>query len=184
MLKASINLIYSHAFFTLLHPLMFYEKQKFNQWWIWTMLLITILAIAYGILTGKADPTERYGLLISLTVVSIISALLYFTSLETRIDERGITLRFFPFQRVYYYVKWEEIQTIQVRKYKAIREYGGWGIRFSFSGGKAYTIKGNEGLQLVLNSGKRFLIGTQKTAAMIAHLQTLNLAQWQQPDLQ
>lgn len=163
---------------------MFYEKQKFNQWWIWTMLLITILAIAYGILTGKADPTERYGLLISITVVSIISALLYFTNLETRIDEHGITLRFFPFQRIYYYVKWEEIAIAQIRKYKAIREFGGWGIRFSFAGGKAYTIKGNQGLQLQLKSGKKFLIGTQEAKSMQAYLDTLTLPQLQQPDLQ
>jgi hypothetical protein len=163
---------------------MFYEKQKFNQWWIWTMLTISILAIGYGILTGKADPSERYGILISLSIILIISALLYFTNLETRLDEHGITLRFFPFQRVYYYVKWEELESVRLRKYKAIKEFGGWGIRFNFVGGKAYTIKGNEGLQLVLKSGKKFLIGTQKAKEMNEFIQNLKLSQWQPPDLQ
>lgn len=184
MCPTLIKHINSRRFFTLLYPIMFYEKQKFNQWWIWTMLLITVLAIAYGILSGKADPTERYGLLISITLVSIISTLLYFTNLETRMDDHGITLRFFPFQRVYYYVKWEELQNIQVRKYNAIKEFGGWGIRFNFAGEKAYTIRGKEGVQLVLKSGKKFLIGTQDSKSMIAFLEKLNLAQLQQPDLQ
>ena len=148
------------------------------------MLTISILAIGYGILTGKADPSERYGILISLSIILIISALLYFTNLETRLDEYGITLRFFPFQRVYYYVKWEELESVHLRKYKAIKEFGGWGIRFNFVGGKAYTIKGNEGLQLVLKSGKKFLIGTQKAKEMNEFLESLKLSQWRQPDLQ
>jgi hypothetical protein len=99
-------------------------------------------------------------------------------------DGHGITLRFFPFQRVYYYVKWEELQNIQVRKYNAVKEFGGWGIRFNFAGEKAYTIRGKEGVQLVLKSGKKFLIGTQDSKSMIAFLEKLNLTQLQQPDLQ
>jgi hypothetical protein len=152
---------------------MFYEKQQFNRWWIWTMLIVTVIAIGYGILSGKADPSSRYSLLGGIIVIAVISSLLYFTHLETRIDEAGITLRFFPFQRVYYYVKWSEIQSIQLRKYKPIREYGGWGIRFSFTEGKAYTIKGDEGIQLVLNSGKKFLIGTQKTKELRNYLEEI-----------
>ncbi|MBU3662717.1 MAG: hypothetical protein FGM41_05905 [Bacteroidetes bacterium] len=152
---------------------MFYEKQHFNRWWIWTMLIVTVIAIGYGILSGKADPNSRYSLLAGIIVIAVISSLLYFTHLETRIDEAGITLRFFPFQRVYYYVKWSEIQSIQLRKYKPIREYGGWGIRFSFTEGKAYTIKGDEGIQLVLNSGKKFLIGTQKTKELRTYLENI-----------
>jgi heme/copper-type cytochrome/quinol oxidase subunit 4 len=155
---------------------MFYEKQHFNRWWIWTMLIVTFIAIGYGILSGKADPSSRYSLLAGIIVIAVISSLLYFTHLETRIDEAGITLRFFPFQRVYYYVKWSEIKSIQLRKYKPIREYGGWGIRFSFTEGKAYTIKGDEGIQLVLNSGKKFLIGTQKTKELRNYLEEIKIS--------
>jgi hypothetical protein len=77
---------------------------------------------------------------------------------------------------VYYYVKWSEIKSIQLRKYKPIREYGGWGIRFSFTEGKAYTIKGDEGIQLVLNSGKKFLIGTQKTKELRNYLEEIKIS--------
>lgn len=163
---------------------MFYEKQSFNRWWIWTMLLVSLIAIGYGILTGKADPTERYGILAGIVVIGLISVLLWFTHLETRIDKDGITLRFFPFQRVYYYVRWDEIASAQVRKYSALKEFGGYGIRVGFSSGKAYTISGNKGLQLELKSGRKFLLGTQKETELIAFLESLALIQLQPPALQ
>ncbi len=34
------------------------------------------------------------------------------------------------------------------RKYRPIREYGGWGIRYGWNG-RAYSTSGNEGVQLV-----------------------------------
>ena len=42
-----------------------------------------------------------------------------------------------------------------------ISEYLGWGIRAG-SNGKAYNVKGNIGLQLVLKNDKRVLFGTQQ----------------------
>ena len=52
--------------------------------------------------------------------------------------------------------------SVYTRTYSPMREYGGWGIRFGKSG-KAYNIKGDEGLQLVFKNGKRLLIGSQKS---------------------
>ncbi|MHC4338483.1 MAG: hypothetical protein ACYSTG_11155 [Planctomycetota bacterium] len=50
------------------------------------------------------------------------------------------------------------------RTYKPIREYGGWGIRYSFRKGigRAYNMSGNKGVQLVFKNGKKLLIGSQK----------------------
>jgi hypothetical protein len=48
-------------------------------------------------------------------------------------------------------------------------EYGGWGIRYSWNG-IAYNTKGNMGLQIVMNTGKRILIGTQKPEELAAYL--------------
>ncbi|NOR28731.1 MAG: hypothetical protein GQ540_09425, partial [Lutibacter sp.] len=51
-----------------------------------------------------------------------------------------------------------------IRNYDAIFEYGGWGVKFSFrkKKGKSFTTKGDIGLQLELNSGRKILIGTQQ----------------------
>ncbi len=45
--------------------------------------------------------------------------------------------------------------------YRALRDYGGWGIRWGL-GGQCYNARGNRGVQLVLAGGKRLLIGSQR----------------------
>jgi hypothetical protein len=140
----------------------FYEKQKFNQWWIKLSIFIPFVIVFWGVITGKTQAENGSSMLVAAVVLGFISVLFYFANLETKIDTDGITIRFFPFQRVYYYVRWEEIESANVRTYKPIREYGGWGLRYSFTHGKAYNVAGTVGLQLVLKSGKKFLIGTQK----------------------
>ncbi len=151
----------------------YYEVQKFNKWWMKLILAIPLLIFIIGIALGKNQSEQGTPMLISSVVVVFVAVLFYFTKLETRLDETGITIRFFPFQRVYYYVKWEELESVQVRKYKPIMEYGGWGLRYSFRNGKAYNISGNQGLQLVLKSGKKFLIGTQKHTELAQFLTQL-----------
>ena len=48
-----------------------------------------------------------------------------------------------------------------MRTYSPITEYGGWGIKWG-SGGKAYNVSGNRGVQQEFTDGKRLLIGSQK----------------------
>ena len=47
-----------------------------------------------------------------------------------------------------------------VRKYSALGEFGGWGIRFR-RGGIAYNVDGNKGLELTLQDNRKIMIGTQ-----------------------
>ena len=49
----------------------------------------------------------------------------------------------------------------EVRTYRPIREYGGYGIRYS-SKGKAYNVSGDRGVQIELLNGERLLIGSQR----------------------
>ncbi len=151
----------------------YYEIQKFNKWYIRLILFIPILIFIFGIASGKIEGEEKTPMIISVVVVAFMFVLFLFTNLETRIDESGITIRFFPFQRRYYYVRWDEISEASVRTYKPIREYGGWGLRYSVKHGKAYNVSGNKGLQLTLLSGKKFLIGTQKADELNSFLKEL-----------
>jgi hypothetical protein len=58
------------------------------------------------------------------------------------------------------------------RKYQPIPEYGGWGIRWGRDG-RAFNMKGDEGVQLVLQSGQRLLIGSQRADQLAAVVQKL-----------
>lgn len=70
-----------------------------------------------------------------------------------------VSIRYIPLtKRVILYT---EIVEVQVRTYKPIRDYGGWGIR-GFSNRKAYSVSGNRGVELMLFDGRSVLIGSQK----------------------
>lgn len=115
----------------------FEETQKFNQWWMYLILALVAIIVLGAVL------------------------LMICSRLDTRIDEQGIHVQFFPFMRQERNIAWENIKTIQVRKYSPIGEFGGWGYRGSKKN-RAYNVVGNQGLQLELNDGTRLLIGTQK----------------------
>ncbi|RNC85154.1 MAG: hypothetical protein ED556_10190 [Winogradskyella sp.] len=63
-------------------------------------------------------------------------------------------------------IKWSEIDKAYIRKYDALSEYGGWGLKggalWNKAKGTAINISGDIGIQLELKNGKKLLIGTQQ----------------------
>ena len=105
-------------------------------------------------------PKNISSFLLILAAIFMISKV----TLHTRIDEKGIHYRFSPLHRKQYAIVWSDMSNIYVRKYNAIAEYGGWGYKGNIlrSSGRAYNIRGNQGIQIELTNGKKILIGTQK----------------------
>lgn len=147
----------------------FTEKQRFNQWWLWLILLSAGIMPVIGIVRQLqaaqpfSDAKDNAGIFISLIVMAAVWALFLIMRLETRITDTGISVRFFPFNSKFQDFRWQEIAEIYVREYSALSEFGGWGIRYgSGRTGKAYNVSGNHGIQLVFKSGSKILIGTKK----------------------
>ena len=143
----------------------YYEIQQFRQIWVWLILLLVEFALLFTILSGMIN------LLVSIIIISIgfgFIWLLYRMKLITIINEDGINIIFAPFTN--FIIPFNKIKKYQIRQYRPIIEYGGWGIRYS-KYGKAYNVSGKIGLQIELTNGKRLLIGTQNPDAL---LQTLN----------
>ena len=137
---------------------LFEEKQRFTQWWLWA-LLIPVVALPL-ILEGKAIFDDLATAVLAFGIPLGVLLLLGATNLKTTVSKEEINVRFVPFF-INKTVPWDELQQAYVRKYHPLREYGGWGLRFGISG-RAYNIRGNQGLQLVFKNGKKLLIGTQK----------------------
>jgi hypothetical protein len=162
------------------NPTIYIEKQRFKQWWLWLILLITNvhgLYTAYFQFIKSKNTIDKQlninNVLIETIIILAINLLFYYIKLETRIDSKSISVRFFPFQlkeRVY---DWEEIKSANIRTYKPLMEYGGWGIR-GFGNNRALNISGNKGLQLEFKNGKKLLIGTIKATEMESILEELD----------
>jgi hypothetical protein len=147
----------------------FIEEQKFNQSLVYIGLSLALIVVGYSTFknwdsVATANIGEQISQLSGLIIISLVIILFLFLKLITRVDEQGIQYQFTPFQLKSKLITWKDISKIYIRKYDAISEYGGWGIKFSFfkKRGKSFTTKGNIGLQLELKNGKKILIGTQK----------------------
>lgn len=162
----------------------FFEVQKQTQKWIWFLVMFLLLLNLYAIFQQLIlaipfgnNPAPAWMLFLILFIILLLLGGLVTLRLETKIDGIGVSFRFFPFQRNYRLISWQEISRAYIRVYHPIKEYGGWGIRTSFIGknGKAYNMAGEVGLQLELKNGKRILIGTQKGSEINALLKSINL---------
>lgn len=159
----------------------FEEKQRMRQWW---MVLLVVLftgfgtfALGYQLITGAGlgnNPPSLTEMMFIAAFLWLLGGFFWRLELKTRIDEQGIHYKFWPFFGWRHRI-WSELQSVEVRQYKPLLEYGGWGLRLGMKGW-AYNMAGNKGIQLVLQNGDRLLLGTQKpeeAEAAIARLKVV-----------
>jgi hypothetical protein len=150
--------------------ILFTERQRYKQWWLWLILLgvngLFLFGVFKQVIGGQqfGDKPMSNIELLTVTGLTIVSTILFANfRLDTVIKKDGIYVRFFPFHFQFKNYRWETLTKSFVRQYSPISEYGGWGLRFGFFGkGTAYNISGDKGLQLEFTNNKKLLIGTNK----------------------
>jgi hypothetical protein len=157
----------------------FKEEQKIKPLWIIVLfgiiLIITLIPIVknWSFISHQNIFVQLENFLGPL-IIFLAYFLIQIINLKTKINEHGIYYLYFPFHWVYKTISWSEIESVSIRKYNAISEYGGWGFRFGFltKKGMALTTCGSIGMQLKLKNGKKILIGTHKKDALKKVLET------------
>ena len=134
----------------------FKETQRFNQPWIWAILLLVVGITFYGIIIQSS---EGWDVVIPIMIIGLVIILFFILQLKTRIDENGLTFSFFPLigKRTY---SIDQIEKLELIEYNSLIKFGGWGIRYNFNMW-GYNVGGKHGLIITLKD-KKFLIGTQK----------------------
>ena len=147
----------------------FKEEQKFTHTWFILLMGVSLVVPLVLIINEYAKDNSGFttsGFLITLGVLLLSIAHLFFFKLITRIDEKGIHYQFFPFHLKTRQITWQEITKVYVKTYDPIGDYGGWGLKGGFlwnkSKGTAINVSGDIGIQLELANGKKLLIGTKK----------------------
>jgi len=146
----------------------FREKQKFSSSLCWVLvcslvvgvaIIVSVLAIQDSVDASVFVTAILGGIVAPITIV----ALFLVTNLETEVRSDCLRVRLFPFHIRHREIPAEDLSECYARTYKPIREYGGWGIRCGFRKGigRAYNMKGSQGVQLVFKDGKKLLIGSQ-----------------------
>ena len=158
------------------------EEQKFGQPWIWLIWVPltagSLVFFGFGLhrqlFLGEPfgdKPMPDTGLIITSILVVLmmigLTVLFYRMKLVVEIRSDGIHYRYPPMIMKFRRISREEIDRLEVREYKPLKEYGGWGIKAGTKKyGKAFNVKGNQGLQLYLKNGSKVLFGTQRRAAI------------------
>lgn len=141
----------------------FVEQQKVDT--IWPLSLLAITLVGNWLLYFRLGHTDPSFLYISLASVGTLCLLMFALRLNTEINAVAIRYKMFPFHFKWREIPFIDIATKEIRTYKPLTEYGGWGLRYGKSG-TAYTIRGKTGLQLTLKKGTKILIGTSKADEM------------------
>jgi len=154
----------------MVNEVLFTERQRFKQWWLWLILLgvngLSIFGVFKQVIGGQQfgdKPMSNAGLLITTGLTILLTLLFVNFRLDTAIKKDGIYVRFFPFQIKFKHYTWSSLTKAFVRQYSPLTEYGGWGLRLGLFGkGTAYNVSGDKGLQLEFTDNKKLLIGTNK----------------------
>ncbi|NLJ48581.1 MAG: hypothetical protein GX428_03210 [Candidatus Atribacteria bacterium] len=147
----------------------FKEIQTVKSQWLWGLVLIPIVVLLYGMVQqfifkkpwGNNPMSDTGLLIVGLIVVAGLPLFVFLNRLEIQVSNYGIYYRYRPFHFQYQRIPKENLLSYQIVHYRPLRDHGGWGIRYG-KYGKAYTLSGETGVQLVTIDQKKILLGTLK----------------------
>ena len=156
----------------------FSEKQRFRQWWLWLLVLISPVFLIWAIFQqvvmdvpiGDNPTSDPMLILLGLIFVVGLPGLIFVCGLDTQVSQHGVRIRFRPFHRRWVVFDFESIQTAEAITYSPLKDYGGWGIKYGRKG-KAYNVSGNTGVLLTMKNGKCVLIGSMDHEALGRRIQ-------------
>ncbi len=144
----------------------FREEQRFRQPWLMLLMAASTLVAAWAVQTTQAGAVAT---LAALALPVTISVWLLSMTLITEVRPEGLYVRFkmlWPERIIPYY----QIVRVEAKRYRPIREYGGWGVR-GIAPVKAFNVSGNRGVLLSLTDGQYLMIGSQRPDQLAAALQ-------------
>jgi len=149
-------------------PPLFVETQRFLARPLGLALLLGVAAFAVWAVTsfGTPRPREWVPLIVGVGLILLFHVL----ELTVTVRPSEIDIRFRPLTRRR--IPHAAVSSCEARTYRPLREYGGWGVRRGWKGGWAYNVRGNRGVQLVLEDGSSILVGSQRADELAAAIQS------------
>ena len=138
------------------------RRRVFGSLHVWRLLPLPFLSDS----KWRASRINVFFLLFGLG----LPLLFHTMKLVVEVTDDFLSIRYVPF--VNRTIPWVDISSCEARTYQAIREHGGWGIRGLWGKSQAYTVSGNQGVDLELQSGQHIMIGSQKAGELALAIET------------
>lgn len=145
-------------------PLKPISQEHKMTWVFWITLPILSITLLLSVVLGWKKADSRWSdltfadllnldTLPPFLIVGIVGFLIYNIKLTWRLHPNGFYYRYTPFVNKTRFIPAEDIENITLEKINPIRDFGGWGLRYSKKYGKAYTTQGNHVLRIHLKTG-------------------------------
>ena len=140
------------------------ETQQFRQLWVWLVLSVCGVGVAVALVATRGDQSGGAFLLAVAITAFVFGALLvviWMLKMTTTVSDTSLKVKFTPVPsgRVF---DARDISSAEPATYSALKEFGGWGVRWGWGGSRAYNVYGNRGVKITDNAGKVWMIGTQR----------------------
>lgn len=123
------------------NDILFSERQKFRQWWLWLILLGINAVFLFGaykqIALGEPfgdKPMSNEALLLTVGLLLLITIFFLALRLDTTIKHDGIYVQFFPFHFTPRHYDWGRLTKLYMRKYSPLMEVGAYVSAFLEAG--------------------------------------------------
>ncbi len=165
--------------------IVFREVQRVRMWWVWAMVGVLATAawgfwfeqvVLGGPLQGLNRAPDAVMWAIALVVGVLAPLLVGMLKMTTDVVAPGLGLdgreragqvvvTWFPFWRTR--VRLDELRGANDVEYRPVRDYGGWGIKWTPHAGWVYNVQGHHGVRLLFTESKRrLLIGSARSAEL------------------
>ncbi len=153
----------------------FTETQRLNLTWIYILVSIEMLIVGVVVFGGKYVAWEQVERAYYLPVLAFLAPLAVIPVIRNmkmvyRLSSEGVWYKVSFLVGRERTLDWNKIESAYIRKFDALGEYGGWGIKHRLwfkRKDKAYIFnQENRGLQLELKDGRKFLFSTGKAAEL------------------
>ena len=160
--------------------ILYKEDQRVSRNALWFILLIIpaiiISLLIYQRFSGKVifDNTLDDIPLAIITISYLIPAIFSLSAikLRTTIDSEKITYGWNIPSGALNEINLSDVSELKIVEYKFV----GYGFRRSHKYGTIYNVIGNKGLQIILKSGKKILLGTNNVAELQIVISVLKLS--------
>ena len=161
----------------------FQEQQRISMWWVWLAVLVPAVVMAsifveqilHGRPHGEHPGPDWLVWVLALFLCVGVPALLLILRLTVTVADGGIHIRYYPF--VNRTIPFSDIHSFRARRYRPVREFGGWGIRTGLGKKSAYNAKGNLGVELYLRDLRSVMIGSQRHEELATALRRYGLTE-------
>lgn len=120
-----------------------------------------IQQIVYGHPFGNKPMPDAMFFLFVVVMGILFPIAVFKTKLITEIRDDGLYIRLIPFHIRFIHFPIDYMRNVKRITYNSLLRFGGYGIRYTFHGERAYNLRGKEGVEFY-SEGKTIVIGSQK----------------------